>query len=118
MASEGEAAMGLATLLMVSCYLRPSELTGLERRSLVAPASCVGGHWCILLGPSEGVRRSKTGATDDSIMVDSEWLQWATPWFAALGHGDPLAPLWPFSHPEYIAQLKRSAAALRLGQIA
>eukprot|EP00975_Prorocentrum_lima_P009250 1970867-Prorocentrum_lima.AAC.1 len=70
--------MGIFVLLLVSTYARPSELMLLTRDNLVRPARGITQHWAILLNPEEGGKSSKTGAFDESLFLDSEWLQWAT----------------------------------------
>ena len=109
--------MGMAVLLCVSCYLRPGELMGLTRASLVRPASCISKHWCLLLFPSEGVERSKTGTTDDSIAVDSEYLSWAGPIWEALTEGDPKSFLWTFTYPQFLKQIRLAISAWNLGEV-
>eukprot|EP00959_Pyramimonas_sp_CCMP1952_P296648 6205736-Pyramimonas_sp.AAC.1 len=64
--------MGLSVMIGVSCYLRPSELPSLASKNLVAPAAPASQHWSLLLQPSEGDKRSKTGGADDSLTIDSQ----------------------------------------------
>ena len=74
MVVNGQLGMAVATMLCVGCYLRPGELLSLRRRNLQAPAAGVNRHWGLLIFPQERAERSKTGASDDSVVVDNAYL--------------------------------------------
>ena len=104
--SEGRVAMCLALLLGMSCYLRPRELTGLLTSQLIPPQAYGGRHfsqWAILLHPRALGQPSKTGAFDESLPLDSTWLQWMEPFLLMLVSGrDQASRLWPFTHEELV----------------
>ena len=42
--------------------------SALQRQDLVLPSTSIDGHWALLVYPSEGVQRSKTGESDNSMV--------------------------------------------------
>ncbi|CAK0810365.1 unnamed protein product, partial [Prorocentrum cordatum] len=110
-ARRGMLAMGLAVMIGVSCYLRPSELLNLTSDNLVAPASPVSQYWSLLLHPSEGEKRSKTGDADDSLIIDSAYmLPWVHDFLQALK--DKGGRLWSFDYLTFLAEFKTVAKML------
>ncbi len=107
--------IGLCLLIGFSCYLRPREMSSLLVAQLVPPLAAGGLHfakWGLILHPSELLIRSKTGHWDESILLDSPYLEWLPPFLEVLTRGrDPSAPLWNFTHELLIATLKQAAAA-------
>ena len=65
-------------LLQFDCYLRPSEALGLTKDHLVRPAGPRYPRWGLIVCLSELQERTKTGTTDDSLMVgdvaDRSWM--------------------------------------------
>jgi hypothetical protein len=91
-------------LLSASGYLRPKEAFSLRRCDLLPPCAGVA-QWCLVLAPSERGETTKTGSSDDTVILDSKRLQWMTPLLEALrGKGDN-EPLWNFDHAAVARQL-------------
>ena len=110
--------MSVALMLSLSCYLRPGEMMRLTASSLVPPSPCVSKHWCLLLFPSENVARSKTGTSDDSIVVDSPYLKsWIGPVLRELQKNGDKCCIWPFSYLQYLAEFKKSVKAMGVGPL-
>ena len=76
--------MSVAVLLMVECYLRPAELLSLRRRSLLPAAPGTRQAWSILLFPEHEKARSKTGESDDTVMINGRRVAWMNPIWARL----------------------------------
>ncbi|CAE8724300.1 unnamed protein product [Polarella glacialis] len=106
--------MAIFNLVQVSTYARPGELIRLTRSSLVPPTPGVTKFWALLLSPEEGVERSKTGTADDSILLDSPWLQWLAPAFQFMKQGPADENLWGFNYPQYVKQFKASCQELQI----
>ena len=51
---------------------------------------------------------------DNSILLDSTWLEWADPIWDLLASGPPEALMWDFSYPHFVRELKTSATRLGL----
>eukprot|EP00959_Pyramimonas_sp_CCMP1952_P039869 833590-Pyramimonas_sp.AAC.1 len=108
--------MGLAVMIGVSCYLRPSELLNLTSNDLVAPASLVSQYWSLLLHPSEGEERSKTGDADDSLIIDSAYmLPWVHDFLQALKEKG--GRLWSFDYLTFLAKFKTVAKMLGMSHL-
>ena len=96
MVVRGHVAKALFNLLQVSTYLRPGTLLKLRRMGLVRPTSGVTGHWSVVTSLTETADVSKTGTKDDSVLLDSEWLQFASPLLEELTRGSKLDKVWRF----------------------
>ena len=116
MLSKGQLAMSLALLVGFSAYLRPRELTGLLQSQLLGPqlVSQTLTAWCLLLHPSEGQQRSKSGHFDEGVRLDSSWSRWMSPFLEILMGPQDARRLWPFEHHELVAAVKAATATLRL----
>ena len=74
-----------------------SELLMLQATDLVPPQPCVDArlrHWGLLLCPTERGVPSKTMAFDESVMLDSPWKTWVSPWIAALRQQPQSQSIW------------------------
>jgi len=100
MVIERQPAMGVFVLMSVSTYLRPGQLIPLLKKNLVPPATRVTEFWTVLANAIETGTVSKTGDTDVSIQLDSRWLRWANPLWAALAAGNPSDRVFTFSYPQ------------------
>ena len=71
--------MALLMLLQYDCCLRPSEAISLTKDHVVPPAGGRYSKWAIIVSLSEFGERSKTGTSDDSVIVgdlkDRRWMQ-------------------------------------------
>ncbi|CAK0908464.1 unnamed protein product, partial [Prorocentrum cordatum] len=104
-------ATGLAIMIGVSCYLRPSRLLNPTSSNLVAPTSHASQHWILLLHPSEKEDRSKSGGANDLPNIHFQcMLPWVTDFLQALrGKG---GQLWSFDYLTFLAELKTVAKVL------
>ena len=70
--------IAVALVLQMHCYLRPSEVLNLTTDHVCKPATRKYKHYAILVSPSSLGTRSKTGDTDDSVMIGDlpnfEWV--------------------------------------------
>ena len=68
----------VAMLLMLDTYARPSEATDLRVESVVAPSTGRGGPglWGIIIGNEDLGDRTKTGESDDTVILGSSDRQW------------------------------------------
>ena len=110
---RGHLDMCLYVLLLVSCYLRPSEGLSLRRGDLMAPAAGASRFWSLLIFQEQHGRRSKTGSMDNSIPVDFEEVRsWIGPALEAMSQGDPDEFVFSFSYPDVVAEFEISVANL------
>ena len=109
LASRGHMQMGLMLLLMVSAYLRPNEALNMKKADILAPQKCVTQYYSLLLFREELPERSKTGESDDSVVLDAEWLMWANPLWEQLRQGPAESPVWSFAYPAFLKQFRISA---------
>ena len=105
LAKDGFFLMSVAVLLMVDAYLRPSELLSLRRSSLLPPAPWTGRAWSILLFPEKELPRSKTGESDDTIMLNSARTMWMDAVWRTLAAGKPDELLFPFGYGPFFKML-------------
>ena len=104
--------MALMLLVMLSAYLRPSEALNMKRGDLVPPVSGVSSHWSLLLFREEHGLTSKTGETDDSILLDHEWLKFAEPLLEILHKGPEGQRVWSFRYDQFLREFRTSARRL------
>ena len=110
--------MALYVLLLVSCYLRPSEALGLRRGDLIAPARGASRYWSLLIFQEHRERRSKTGTSDNSIPVDFEEVRpWIGQALEAVAGGDPDDFVFSFSYPDVVAEFERSVSNLGIKSV-
>jgi hypothetical protein len=114
MVVHGQAAMALFNLLQVSTYHRPGSLLKLRRMGLVKPTAGITSTWSMVTSLNEAEDTSKVGSKDDSILLDSQWLQFAHPLLAGLSKGKPMDYVWEFSYPEYLKIFNMCAKELKL----
>ena len=111
---RGQWQMGMMTVLMVCAYLRPGECLTIRRGDLVRPTASTGAFWSLLLFPEERPERSKVGAKDDSLLLDTRWCLWLNQVAAALKEGDQNEPIFPFRYPEYVRELQHAKGLLQI----
>ena len=73
----GEVAAAVATVLAFTAYLRPGEPVALKTDDLVRPTGR--GCYALNLHPSARGCSSKTGDTDESLMLDAPYDRWLGP---------------------------------------
>ena len=64
--------MALLTLVASSGYLRPCEAMSLQVQDLLPPASEVCPFWSNIISPHKRERRTKTGESDDIVVMDTK----------------------------------------------
>jgi hypothetical protein len=106
LAARGKHHMALWVLVGFIAYLRPSENMKLKKRDIVRPRPGVTKFWGLLLCSSESHLQSKTGASDESVMMDNKSITWIGEALAALAEGEGSDALWPFTYPELSAELR------------
>lgn len=79
---------------------------------LVPPTAGVTSHWSMVSSLSETQDVSKVGGKDDSILLDSEWLQFVHPMLEVLRKGKPLDRVWNFTYAEYLKVFQEAAREL------
>ena len=118
---QGVPQMALAALVGFSCYLRPSELTGLRVGQVVLPQNQSHRGFrqvSLVLHKFDGLTPGKTGHFDESMKLDSSWTM---PWIVVqmemlLGGRAPFEPLWNFKHADFVREYLRAARRLGLEQ--
>ena len=98
--------MAVYVLVSVECYLRPSEGFRLRKRDLIEPSS-FSPHWGLVVCPEDLGVASKTQEFDDSLLLDSPWIQFLRPAFVVLKEGDQSSLLWTFSYSQFVEELAR-----------
>ena len=91
--NEREAAA--AVLGMFTTYCRPSEILALRCEDIVMPAARRG-CYSLNLFPDERIERSKVGAANESIMLDSDYCREVGPLLASLMMGSGQEAIFPF----------------------
>ena len=111
--SRGFTAMAIMLLLIVTCYLRPSDAMHMRRVDIVPPAHGVSRFWCLLLHRAEHGVTSKTKTVDDSILLDTPTVQ---PWIGTIAkillEGEESEFIWPFLFPDFSREFGRSVRRL------
>ena len=101
------------TMIMMDAYLRPSEMLSLMPASLLPPAPTGVGSWVLLLFPQEFRERSKVGASDDTIPLDSRRLRWLAPVLQELARRRPAHQrLLAHSYAAYLSLFRRTTQRL------
>jgi hypothetical protein len=113
----GQRSMALFTLMSLSGYLRPHEGLSLSKGSLIAPLGNVTRFWSLLLHPeSEGIA-SKTGLFNESLLLDSDRLQFINPLLSQLAQGSPTSRLWDFDYGQLLRTFKKVQELLGLMEL-
>ena len=113
-----QAQMALATLVALSGYLRPKELIRLRKCDAIPPVAGVSVCWTLLLCPEEEMEPSKTGVFDDSLTLDSPYLQnWFPAAMSQLADSRSTERLWSFAWPSYLKVFKECRRQLGLPKL-
>ena len=102
--------MAVYVLISVECYLRPSEGVRLRALDLVEPAT-FSEHWGLVICPEEMEVATKTQEFDDSLLLDSHWIQILRPALRVLKEGDQNRRLWSFNYPDFVKELGKACEA-------
>lgn len=114
MVARGHAAKALFNLLQVSTYHRPGALLKLRKMGLVRPTRGVTGHWSVVTSLAETTDVSKTGTKDDSVLIDSPWLLFASPLLEELVKGDKMDYVFNFDYSSYLKVFRQACEDLKL----
>ena len=114
MVAHGHAAKALFNLLQVSTYHRPGALLKLRKMGLVRPTQGVTGHWSVDTSLAETTDVSKTGTKDDSVLIDSPWLLFASPLLEELVKGDKMDYVFNFDYSSYLKVFRQACEDLKL----
>lgn len=114
MVARGHAAKALFNLLQVSTYHRPGALLKLRKMGLVRPTQGVTGHWSVVTSLAETTDVSKTGTKDDSVLIDSPWLLFASPLLEELVKGDKMDYVFNFDYSSYLKVFRQACEDLKL----
>ena len=86
--SLAEIEMAMALVLQMHCYLRPSECLGLTKEHVCFPAPGRYRKWGLLIAPSTLGQQTKTGKSDDSVLIgDVKGTAWVADVFALFVKG-------------------------------
>lgn len=113
LSQRGFRGMAVMLLLMVTCYLRPSDAMRMRHGDVVPPAHGVSRYWSLLLHRAEHGITSKTKTVDDSLLLDTPSTQ---PWIATIARvlrqGKESDFIWTFSYPDFTREFGRSVKRL------
>ncbi|CAE7731551.1 unnamed protein product [Symbiodinium sp. CCMP2592] len=113
--SRGFLRMAIFTMVALSSYARPSSLLACLVWQLVAPTPQVTKYWSLLLDVEEKGKPSKTGLYDNSVLLDSSYLQpWGPVLFKELAKGRKDSNLWDFTYGELSSAINAVTKALGL----
>ena len=112
----GRPDMAAFVMIAFDTYLRPDECMRLRRRNIVPPV--VGGNaphhqWGLIVNDAEAGVPGKTGAQDESVMVDTTEISWVLA--AMKSTGGPDDPLWVFTVAELRDSFRDALEKLGLG---
>lgn len=94
----GHSEYALAILLMFSAYLRPGEALGIQAQDVVLPSKAVR-FFAINLHPMDRLETSKTGLSDESILLDSTVLPHLGTMLGKLRKIRKVGPLFQIKYP-------------------
>ena len=117
LARRGHWLMAVKVMVDLSAYLRPNDGFSMQRRDLVPPVAGVTQCWSLLLYPEERLARSKVGAFDDSIMMDSTYTPWLPDILKEMAVGPPLECPWPFDYTSFSKEFKVSASRIGMNNL-
>ena len=63
-------------LLGLGTYARPSELLGLRKQDVIPPVRGMSKYGAIIIAPEDVGQTTKTGETNDSVLLDCSWMPW------------------------------------------
>ena len=105
----GRLQMAIWTLLSFTTYLRPTEMMRLRRKHIIPPIHGISSHWSVLVADAELNEVTKTGGSDESVVLDSKLTKFLDSPLNHLKAGPQESPLWDFEYPELIKQFKQAA---------
>jgi len=109
--------MAVYVLMMVVTYMRPSEPLVLLKEDLLPPRPGLSRSWIALVFRQERRERSKVYADDESVDMLNEIAPWFDTIVAALHSGNPKAPVFPFTYPQFLMKWKVAIAKLGISAV-
>jgi len=103
MVQRGHLQKAIFNLVQLSSYQRPGSLLKLRKIGLVKPTAGITQNWCLVTSLSETLDVSKTGAKDDSIILDSDYTQFLNPYLSQISKGKKSSMVWTFNYAEYLS---------------
>ena len=101
----------------LSSYLRPGALLKLRKLGLVKPVAGVTRYWSVVTSLTETADVSKVGGKDDSILLDSTWLQFIEPVLERMNRGRKKDFVWDFNYGEYHNVFRQACEELRINLV-
>lgn len=96
------------TLLGFMGYLRPKENFALQGEDLVPPMQGMTSFWAVIVCSKDRGLVSKVGVADDSVLLDTPFLQFLNPVWALLHENRRGRPLWDFEYREMLTAFVQS----------
>ena len=105
--------MAVMLLLMVTCYLRPSDAMRMRHGDVVPPAHGVSRYWSLFLHRAEHGITSQTKTVDNSLLLDTPTtLPWRATIARVLRQGKESDFIWTFSYPDFSREFAHSVKRL------
>ena len=114
MVARGHVQKAIFNLVQLCTYLRPGSLLKLRKMGLVRPTGGITNFWSVVTSLTETSDVSKTNSKDDSVMLDSQWIQFMHPLLEVISKGKPMDLVWKFTYNEYVSVFQSCCLDLRL----
>ena len=111
--------MAVLCLFGVATYARPSELLGLRRKDTIPPVRGVSRYDALLLAPEETGALTKTGESDDSVLLDCAWMPWLNQLASLLLGQTPANEelVFSFDYPTFCSEFRAALAELEMSHL-
>ena len=122
LALRGQPDMAKFLLLGLGTYARPSELLGLRKQDVIPPMRGMSQYGALLIAAEDTGTTTKTGETDDSVLLDCSWMPYLHLIAIDLSQSRsiPSENLFSFDYPTFCAELNDALQELdmtRLGVV-
>lgn len=117
MVKRGHLQKAVFNLLQVSTYHRPGALMKLRKLGLVRPSAGITKHWAVITSLTETADVGKTGAKDESVLLDSTWTAFLHPILEELTKGGKMDVVWNFSYAEYLSVFRSCCRELKIDAV-
>ena len=116
---RGHQDMAVLCLFGVATYARPSELLGLRRKDIIPPVRGVSRYGALLLAPEETGARTKTGESDDSVLLDCAWMTWLDQLASLLLRQTPADAdlVFSFDYPTFCSEFRSALEELEMSHL-
>ena len=112
--ARGKGLLAAMILMAFQTYMRPKELLGMRVGHLMPPTRAVTQHWGVLIAAQELGVPTKTGAMDDSLLLDTPSFKWMDTIWGQLTQAPTEELLFPVTYREWYDNITQSAALLGL----